>query len=445
MSKPAEEPSVWQDLLRVLHRETPQITPAEAWDRLQQDFGDVKKDQVKHALMRIRKKAQAEAEGTKPQDSARPCELTAPLQADPMPSLHYRDPFSKDGSSSCTQEPQASPEAKPGCWELQTSKTGGLGVFAKCDIEPGELIFWDQPAMVVKLKNAGIQSKLEEIAEERDSIMKSFDDLEDGKKAEVLSLSSFMSDFLDDPELDEGGLASGLRQSIELMRSSEQSFVVASIFLTNAIPVGEGRWGLCCGIARFNHSCSPNAEYVTASTQVDCYVRATRHIKAGEEISVHYAELDHRAEQNSLAFRPTAERQAWMKVSFGQACKCIPCQQDDPASDEKRKSICRLFHAIPMAGSQVEEQAWKLLHLMQEVGVMFPSLLRQLAHDVCFAADRKLLDSRKTERLLFWRRLAYELQCYGFGESRPYTQELKSKMLQLKEKMEKQARKGAPA
>lgn len=109
----------------------------------------------------------------------------------------------------------------------------------------------------------------------------------------------------------------------------------AEMFWTNAMPTEDGCSAVFPIVARFNHSCVPNALFHwSIELKKECVV-VVQDIQAGQEICVHYREND--------MFCSRAERQHMLQQGFGFECHCLAC--DSPRfvqSDSNRSEIRRL-------------------------------------------------------------------------------------------------------
>ena len=304
-------------------------------------------------------------------------------------------------------------------YEVRESPCGGRGVFATQEIRAGDFIMLERPVISVVLEEiAG--SKLEDNIKQKHIVQPEFDKLSASEQAKVMALTDFSSNF-DPTILDK---------------------TPTGIFLTNAIP---GRYGasercmaLCCQIALFNHSCSPNAYYMSSvAPPLYCdndmhYVRATRNIEAGEEICVHYFAFDPEAAGilSAPALKSCEKRKALLLRNFGAACACSVCSGDAEAvdaSDKRRVAILNVVRKLNSGGfnpSQVmgiEVIAHTGLTMAMQEGVGFHSLLREFAEFGRTVCRQK----PKHPRGPFWFKVIYEQNRFAYGEHRPATLELK--------------------
>ena len=103
-------------------------------------------------------------------------------------------------------------------------------------------------------------------------------------------------------------------------------------------------------MARANHSCRPNAEFVTRKDLGVNHLRAIYTIEQGEEVEINYMLM----EKEGLEGR--AARQAYLKKSYDFQCICSACNHlvtlgdigmliDDIGSLENLE-ICKSFQKI---------------------------------------------------------------------------------------------------
>jgi len=106
-----------------------------------------------------------------------------------------------------------------------------------------------------------------------------------------------------------------------------------SIFMTNAMECESGA-AVFEIAARFNHSCIPNAFFSWHNLKQEERIYATRHIEAGEEITLSYCD----------PFYEHSQRR-WELQHYGFVCVCPACTDlDDPKS----------------FGAQSRERRWRL-------------------------------------------------------------------------------------
>ncbi|KZT34899.1 SET domain-containing protein [Sistotremastrum suecicum HHB10207 ss-3] len=111
---------------------------------------------------------------------------------------------------------------------------------------------------------------------------------------------------------------------------------LAGIFKTNALPCvpfkSRKKYARRCGIfpeaSRFNHSCSPNVNYVWYDKQGQMRLYALRDIASGEELTIAYG-------KPVLATRE--ERWKVIEADFGFRCDCLMCCREGRALDESNR------------------------------------------------------------------------------------------------------------
>ncbi|KAF2868036.1 hypothetical protein BDV95DRAFT_457425, partial [Massariosphaeria phaeospora] len=173
------------------------------------------------------------------------------------------------------------------------------------------------------------------------------------------------------------------REYLSLHNSHPGKNPFTGIFRTNALPCGPGSpigavYPIICFI---NHTCIPNSHNNwNSETELET-IHAVRDIKAGEEITISYAEGE-----------PARQRLDKLKNAFGFDCKCELCSR--PAaelqeSDARRVEIEQLDQAIGdpnramSAPSRVIADCQKMLKLIQqEYGGSLPPLVARLYYDV---------------------------------------------------------------
>ncbi|KAI8941574.1 hypothetical protein NX059_002789 [Plenodomus lindquistii] len=213
--------------------------------------------------------------------------------------LNLRSPFS---GNTCRGPPEV--------FVVTESHGKGLGVFATHDIEVGDIIMHESPAIKIKPPKItkGNSYPMSEISW---LVREQFEDLTSEAQDEIMSLT-FHSTAAETHAQDHLGL----------------------IFRTNAYNTGTDI-GLFPKIARINHSCRPNTSYYWDEKLNKRIVFASRQIKEGEEFFVSYISL--------LGTRD--ERQTRLK-QYGFKCACEVCAQEGPAqeaSDARRVKLRESF------------------------------------------------------------------------------------------------------
>ncbi|KAH8725375.1 hypothetical protein GQ44DRAFT_681104 [Phaeosphaeriaceae sp. PMI808] len=198
----------------------------------------------------------------------------------------------------------------PGIYYVEQSQGKGLGVFAAHDLDIGDIVMRETPALKIIppefVKGAGYPmgavTKL---------VRAEFKTLSPEEQADIMSLT-YHATSTEEATMDKLGI----------------------IFRTNAYNSGN-EIGLFPKIARINHSCRPNASYYWSDKLNKRIVYATRKITKGEEFFVSYIPL----------LLPQEARQKRLD-RYGFKCTCEACAQEDAAkeiSDNRRISINNAF------------------------------------------------------------------------------------------------------
>lgn len=109
----------------------------------------------------------------------------------------------------------------------------------------------------------------------------------------------------------------------------EANLRIISIFHANAFELDGNIQALFLTISRINHSCIPNAERESALTsggEGHMTIRATRDIKAGEEITMSYHDVH----------IPRSKRQANYQRIWNFVCACPACDEEDDTLVDSR-------------------------------------------------------------------------------------------------------------
>jgi len=255
-----------------------------------------------------------------------------------------------------------------------------IGLVATRDYTCGELVMSDKPVLTFQGDNPHW----------RDDVLDAFEGLPRTAKLQVKDLAC-----------------------VQLGDDKNQ---IGGILHANAYERGiDSRDGvLCLGISRFNHSCSPNLEQSWSEELGELQVRATRDIKAGEELCTYF--VDVRAS--------TDKRLSNIREVYGFECKCEACTNPDGASDKRRRRMQQLLENLqqngakdPAAGLEAIEE---LVALYKEEE-SFPNIYTKQAFYYAFqcALILKDVDSARAfvEEAARWSTLCH-------GESHTETQRL---------------------
>ena len=160
----------------------------------------------------------------------------------------------------------------------------GQGIIATKKIFPGDVIFAEKPLIIIP-----------------DAIFYNADDCEDFIEKEVNKMSCSDRERL---------------LSLSDCRTNNQQY--AGMVYTNAMDF-DGDAAICPMIARANHSCRPNAEFVTRSDLGKKLLVAMYVIQEGEEICINYMDM----KEEGTDTRDV--RQEKLIETWGFRCCCFAC------------------------------------------------------------------------------------------------------------------------
>lgn len=189
------------------------------------------------------------------------------------------------------------------------------------------------------------------------------------------------------------------------------------IIATNALPCAPNSEHsvLCTLASRFNHGCSPNAEYLWIESSQMEEVWAVRDIAPGEEVCVNYIGDD--------VCQPRAFRQARLRGGFRFDCCCVTCLSACPKSDERRERLVKLHEEIlsyrdrPEEGIRIAENR---LELLSTEGIGAPRTAAQVCND---GFELALLMGDR-EEIQAWAHMSYEAHRLGWGAEHALTKQM---------------------
>ncbi len=191
--------------------------------------------------------------------------------------------------------PDSPPEGKeaeeePKCEVLHVSGKG-KGLFARSDLGAGQLVLRESPLLLMpnEVYSADDMDRIERWLDRR------LNALSCERRAAFFDLSD--------------------------CRSPSDDKTVLGIFFTNDMDFG-GDAALFPDMARANHSCAPNADFVSRLGRGVQDLVATRDIKAGEEITISYLP----AAKEGSDVREV--RQDYMRQWYGFRCCCKACNME---------------------------------------------------------------------------------------------------------------------
>ncbi|KAH9991316.1 hypothetical protein F4779DRAFT_609683 [Xylariaceae sp. FL0662B] len=212
--------------------------------------------------------------------------------------------------------------------EIKESPNKGLGVFAIVDIKAGTNILMEPPLLRVEYGVYTRNVRLEpEIA--------AFDALSEEEKQQYLGLYA-RADAQQVAEVGEDLRKPRPDGSVFTDEQIELYTRVDAIFFSNdfAMP-GRGAYrvdGVFPRASRFNHSCDPNAVYSNDWQPGYWLARASRNIKAGDEVTIPYIPI--------VASRE--RRQITLSSGWGFQCLCDMCEGNEDYEKELEEALASL-------------------------------------------------------------------------------------------------------
>jgi hypothetical protein len=310
----------------------------------------------------------------------------------PIPSVPYTSgiPSWQSDNYAC--------QGPPDVFVVRSSPGKGLGVFALHDLEIGDIVMRETPALKIDPPDfvRGTGYPMDKVAK---LVRKEFEALSIEQQEDIMSLT-YHATADEEATMDKLGI----------------------IFRTNAYNTDQ-QIGLFPKIARINHSCRPNTSYYWNSKLNKRVVYANRQIKRGEEFSVSYIGLlsGHQDRQGSLD-------------RYGFQCSCEACAQHDAAkqaSGRRRVEIHRGFAefepkltlAVPQSKS-AQKQAAKNARASIELAELVESegladYYAKVYRIVAISHAR----IQKWEAATMWANKGYQLKYMEDPES-PYTIEM---------------------
>ncbi|CAJ2511058.1 Uu.00g066830.m01.CDS01 [Anthostomella pinea] len=213
----------------------------------------------------------------------------------------------------------------PPLFRVSQSPGKGMGLFATRDIKAGTVVLREKFTLSVPGKNNGGYSRLD-----LDAIVKltlQYNNLSQDTRAELLQLHATPMPHRD-ADVRNLITAADRHAGVPPMgeRAVETCQRIVGVWLTNGFLTSDERTGTCLFLkaSRINHSCVANtARYFEKNDPRYITIRATRDIKADEEITLTYAD----------ALLPVAERQEKTRRVWHFTCACPACDPNDPAID----------------------------------------------------------------------------------------------------------------
>ena len=135
-----------------------------------------------------------------------------------------------------------------------------------------------------------------------------------------------------------------------------------SIFQNNCMEMGKGA-GIFPNAARFNHSCSPNANFNWNANMQRETIHIIHDVKAGDQITLSYCDMTH---EKTL--------RAWELKHYGFSCDCQLCIRDEDDHDgSARQGVDRRYRI-----GELDQTTSYLRGPNLELGVREPEFVKQL-------------------------------------------------------------------
>ncbi|THU86387.1 SET domain-containing protein [Dendrothele bispora CBS 962.96] len=234
--------------------------------------------------------------------------------------------------------PEALPRpdsSRPKQYKIIETPGKGMGMFATCDIEWGELILTERPLLVFPASNRHMSS----LAYPKDFTIDQI------QQAQLNQLEKVMETLVNQMPKENQEAYKRLANC----HQEDGSGPLHGIARTNGFSIGDyyepkipgfpeaaTRYsGTFKDISRINHSCRPNTRRDWDSPTFSLHLRATKPIKKGQEITLSYI---------SDGVDPTTGRQRQL-ASYGFTCTCEACSNPE-ISDPRSKQIKELLKPV---------------------------------------------------------------------------------------------------
>ena len=244
-------------------------------------------------------------------------------------------------------------------FEIRETKKG-RGLFARKDLPRGTLILTERVVAVHFPEVERIDDWIDP------DFWKKLSASEDNSR----DIEKMVHNYISGKTQDEKSIISKLASTISGFHH------LASTFLTNRLRLTSGCniFGLGVHFSLLNHACIPNAcvssgEYDDTQGRATVWIKSAKEIKAGQEISVSYVNLN-------IARK---ERRALTRKLFEFSCICTTCKKPDPAKEQLMEQFGHAFnrllvHHVNFAGHsrpwEFFRNAGETLRLLGEIGIV---------------------------------------------------------------------------
>ncbi|KAF2140622.1 uncharacterized protein K452DRAFT_299354 [Aplosporella prunicola CBS 121167] len=242
-------------------------------------------------------------------------------------------------------DPQEQTAPTPKLFEIRPSQGKGLGIFAVRNLERGTRLLAEAPLIIVTaqgvrspegFRTAILTEFLKLNAEQQGAFWKLA--ASPKRLSEAKEFISMLPSVNDDHWSTEAKASSERPVSPFAPLSRDEQSKIIAIGRTNIFGLDGTLDGVCNEASRFNHSCTPNADYTWNPALKKLTVHTVRKISAGDEITLTYVPvLESRAARRD-ALEP-----------YGFECDCDVCTADARLwmlSDERRQKIYDIMQSF---------------------------------------------------------------------------------------------------
>ncbi|KAH8835971.1 hypothetical protein DL96DRAFT_101394 [Flagelloscypha sp. PMI_526] len=247
------------------------------------------------------------------------------------------------------------------CKQAPSSQAGGIGTFATEKTRAGELVFTERPLIMVPAKIVVNVSTLPPRPDDmsEDEYMQRFMPANDERYQVAFermipqNQEKFMA-------LHNAHTKDGPNTVLGIVRTNGVHADGLSFRdCSNGLRFGsaehlESYTAVGAGVARLNHSCSPNVSIKFDLPSFALRVYAVRDIRQGDELFMSYLDT----------LQPAAKR-AEKLAPYGFQCRCLSCTQPTEESDRRRSKICldikraNLFDLDHLSPNNLDSPIWK--------------------------------------------------------------------------------------
>ena len=176
---------------------------------------------------------------------------------------------------------------------------------------------------------------------------------------------------------------SAQRYSAQFKIDSNFILNIFCIYHTNAFSDGS----LAIETSKFNHSCSPNADFHRKScTTNEVEIRTTTIVKKGDEISINWYD-----EHPEISMNNVKDRQLFLLRNWGFICSCELCQEEEETTNQNDE-VYEEFQIL-------KEETGKLNEMLANCKTNDEKLENILKVISCYNRMYELASNKKTSKL----------------------------------------------